>query len=98
MGTVVGFRDLRGKDVEAYGRLAAHCAVARGSVACLGRDPRCVTAAPFRRFPIHFGSYRSVDVCIRRFRRLPMYVILVAVFNLTATKSQPLLGIRTPIL
>ena len=59
---VAGFRDLRGRDVEAYGRIDAHSAVARESVACFGSDPRCVTAAPFRRFPIHFGSYRSVDV------------------------------------
>ena len=58
----VGFRDLRGKGVEVCGRLDAHGAVASESVACFGPDPRCVTAAPFRRFPIHFRSLRSFDV------------------------------------
>ena len=35
-----------------------------GLLPLLGIDPRCVTAAPFRRFPIHLGSCRSVDVSL----------------------------------
>ena len=60
-----GFRDLwarTAKRMEDSRRIAQSLS---GQLPVLGIDPRCVTAAPFRRFPIHFGS--SIDVCLSSF-------------------------------
>ena len=62
-----GFRDLEARTEKCMEDARGIAQSLSGLLPLLGIDPRCVTAAPFRRFPIHLGSYRSVDVCLRRF-------------------------------
>ena len=62
MGMAAGFRDLAARTERCVEDATGFVQSLSGLLPLLGFDPRCVTAAPFRRFPIHLGSYRSVDV------------------------------------